>query len=691
MATSSRRWQTLSISRPAALSLRVSLAEVAATLGIFFGVMLVYNATLTPSLSYVSLDGNELATVPSQLGLAHSTGYPFYTWAGKVFSYLPVGDVAHRMNLMSAFGAAGGAALLFPIIVMLARGSLPLGRRLPEDRRNLVIYGAASFTALLFGFSTTLWSQAVIAEVYAPNAFMLALSLCLLIAWARREEQRAERRKADRASIGLFGAFALVYGLSLGTHLSNLAFAPAFILFILLTNWRVLLQPQLLGIAVFGFGLGVLQFAWLPYKVSQLNDPFLARNTPNDLNGIYNYTLNAFPQFKWAFPLAAIPDRIMLYLDFLLGNFYLPGALAALAGAWAMVLRHPKAFFLIVAAYIPEMAFFLEYRVQDLDVFYIPSHMLVALLAGYGVFAVAETLLAYRYLSKAGFALGGALLAIVALMPAWSLTHAWAHNDQSQNTGINDFYDNVFEKLPQGATLTGQSGVFGFDMFYYRQVYDLRPDVQIPQERGPGVPQRGGFGGNGGASVQQNTFTVTPPGSGGFGGPGGGVGLSQNAWYVPQIASPVTSAETLTGRRLTLYKSQTQAPQLFETNPTPDVAVNETFGPMTLLGYDIDKTTVNPGDTVHLRLYWQGSWNGRYTVATRIGDTPYAETHDLGFGMLTRYLQTNRPAEGASLVEEYDLVVLSSLAPGEHAFRVTLTSGLGGAPSWLEVGKITVR
>ncbi|HWC29400.1 MAG TPA: DUF2723 domain-containing protein [Dehalococcoidia bacterium] len=687
MATSSRPWQTPGLSRLATLSLRVSQVEVAAALGIFFGVLVVYNATLTPSLSYNSLDGNELATIPSQLGLAHSTGYPFYTWAGKAFSYLPVGDVAHRMNLMSAFGAAGASALLFPVIVMLARGSIPLARRLPDDQRNLVIYGAGAIAALLFAFSTTLWSQAVIAEVYAPNAFMVALSLCLLVAWARREERRPDARKADRGSLGLFGAFALVYGLSLGTHLSNLALAPAFVTYILLTNWRVLLQPQFLGVAVLAFGVGVLQFAWLPYKASQLNDPFLARNTPDDLEGIYNYTLNAFPQFKWAFPLDAIPDRIMLYLDYLLANFYLPGALAALAGAWALLLRHPKAFFLFLVAYVPEMAFFLEYRVQDLDVFYITTHLLVAAVAGYGVFAVTETLLAYRYLSRAGFAMGAALVAIVALTPAWSLAHAWGDNDQSMNTGINDFYEQVFETLPRNATLTGQSGVFGFDMFYFRRVYDTRPDVQVPQENSARLgPQGGRFGGS--AQQQANTFTVSPPGSGGFGNFGGG-GLSTNAWYVPVIASPVVDADTLTGRRLALYESRPQAPQLFVTNPSPDVVINASFGPVTLLGYDIDTTTVEAGESVHLRLYWQGSFNGRYTVGTSIGDSPYAEAHDLGFGMLNRVQQQNRA--GVALVEEYDLVVLSSLETGEHSFSVTLTSGLGAQPQWTEVGRINVR
>ncbi|NIO71378.1 MAG: hypothetical protein GTN71_20685, partial [Anaerolineae bacterium] len=43
---------------------------------IFALALAVYNATLTPSLSYKSPDGNELATIPYVLGLAHSTGYP---------------------------------------------------------------------------------------------------------------------------------------------------------------------------------------------------------------------------------------------------------------------------------------------------------------------------------------------------------------------------------------------------------------------------------------------------------------------------------------------------------------------------------------------------------------------------------------------------------------------------------------
>jgi hypothetical protein len=54
-------------------------------------------------------------------------------------------------------------------------------------------------------------------------------------------------------------------------------------------------------------------------------------------------------------------------------------------------------------------------------------------------------------------------------------------------------------------------------------------------------------------------------------------------------------------------------------------------------------------------------------------------------------LQTSRPVVGSALVEEYDLVVLSSLKPGDQTFSITLTSGLGAQPQWIDVGTIKVR
>src|SRR5689334_5423448 len=77
---------------------RVAWLEVALSAGLFVSLLTVYLLTLSPGLSFNSIDGNELTTVPYILGLAHSTGYPLFTWLGKAFTYLPIGDVAYRMN-----------------------------------------------------------------------------------------------------------------------------------------------------------------------------------------------------------------------------------------------------------------------------------------------------------------------------------------------------------------------------------------------------------------------------------------------------------------------------------------------------------------------------------------------------------------------------------------------------------------
>ncbi|HFD39810.1 MAG TPA: DUF2723 domain-containing protein, partial [Anaerolineae bacterium] len=156
------------------LTMKKVWPDVLIALLIFTLCLAVYDATLTPSLSYKSPDGNELATVCYTLGLAHSTGYPLYTWLGKLFTFLPIGDMAHRVNLMSAVLGAAGVALLYLILCLLGGDRYPAPSRL-----------ASAFGALLFGFSLTFWSQTGIAEVYAPNLFMVALTVWLLLRWAR--------------------------------------------------------------------------------------------------------------------------------------------------------------------------------------------------------------------------------------------------------------------------------------------------------------------------------------------------------------------------------------------------------------------------------------------------------------------------------------------------------------------------
>lgn len=128
------------------------------------GSFFLYIRTLAPTI--LEGDGAEFQTLACTLGIAHTTGYPFYLMLGKLFTFLPVGDIAYRVNLMSAVCAAGAVFLAYFIMLRLVK-NLP----------------SAFLASIFLAISYTLWSQAIIAEVYTLNLLGVSLLLYLIFRW----------------------------------------------------------------------------------------------------------------------------------------------------------------------------------------------------------------------------------------------------------------------------------------------------------------------------------------------------------------------------------------------------------------------------------------------------------------------------------------------------------------------------
>ena len=71
---------------------------------LFVFPFLIYLLTLSPTI-YVRDAGLSVAGAYS-LGVANPPGFPIYYLMGRLFTLLPIGDVAFRVNLMSAFFGA---------------------------------------------------------------------------------------------------------------------------------------------------------------------------------------------------------------------------------------------------------------------------------------------------------------------------------------------------------------------------------------------------------------------------------------------------------------------------------------------------------------------------------------------------------------------------------------------------------
>ena len=615
--------------------------------------LFVYMQTLTPSLSYLSPDGNELATIPYLLGLAHSPGYPVYTWLGKLFTLLPFGDIAHRANLMSAaLGALSiGGLYLLNTTTLNPRIASPVLRRV-----------AALCSAMLFAFSFTFWSQSVIAEVYAPNIAFIALTLLALLHW--------ERTLRDRD----FFLFALVFGLSLGTHISNLGFAPAFLVFILLTDPSTLKRPRWWLAAIAGFGIGILQFLWLPLRADTLNDRMMLERAPVTIMGLYRYTLGAFSQIKFAFPIEELPLRLVLYIDLIRNEFALSGMLFGLAGLFSLLFRRTKYYFLLVLMYLVHVWFFIQYRVFDLEVFFLAAHFLWAIFIAFGIAELLGALerLAMRLRSRlAAQILTFVLAAITLFFGLIPLARNWYKSDRSDDVAVNDFYANVWEFLPDNSSLITRGGVMGYDAFYWPLIYNTRPDIFLPTLPTP-FPVSTSLDG-------LDLYSATPIGEGQKAlGPGALPPnlLPKDLWQVPVLIGAHQNQPGLLSQRgrLVLYHLTEEPPGMIVDSASPTSPLYLKLGGVALLGIDLEQESVESGGIIHLTLYWKILRPSRYGVELSIGDS-ILEAHELGFGNLARYQKEVGFPMDSVIVEDYWLVIPSTTPAGTHDLNIRLLSG----------------
>lgn len=631
--------------------------------------LVVYLFTLTPSLSYLSPDGSELATIPAVLGLAHSPGYPLYTWLGYLFHFLPINDVAFRINLMSAVMGAVTIGSMYLLALRLLPLQVAWGKEhnpTPTLFEMIVKRGIIGLSVMLFAFSATFWSQAVIAEVYVPNAAMILFTLFALLHWEKTHRPRD------------FFLFALLFGFSLGTHISNLGFALGFAAFVLLTDWTVIKNWKWWLAALAGFLLGIAQFAWLPFKAGTLNDQMMLARAPMDLKGIYNYTLGAFPQFKFAFTLAELPDRLILYLYMLVQELGWLPLVAGIIGLFSLLIRRTRYFYLLVGMYLVNVWFFIQYSAFDLEVFFIPAHLLWSIFV---IFGLMEVMALTRWMTLTARKqdpatqkksviqiLTGIFCCFVLLAPSlFPLTKNWVQNDFSQDTAINDFYANIWEVLPENSALLTQSGVFGYDAFYWRLIYNMRPDVLLPALTTPDPKPKELKGHELFTSTRLNAMR----------GPGALPGnlVSDQSWSIPILLGESPQGEIRERGSLVLYRVSDDPPDLLA-HDQPQIQISQNVNGYILKGVTLSSIVVESGSRLEIWMYWklpetQGMLP-RTLVTTYLGNR-LLESHQIGLGLLERYQQDIGLQPGSVIVDHFYLVIPSTIEVGNWALTLSAT------------------
>lgn len=196
-----------------------------------------YVRTLAPGV--LDGDSGEWQYIANILGIPHSTGYPLYILLAKLVTFLPVGNPAWRVNLFSALCAA----FTIPVVYLLAK-------RVSRSR------AAAILSALFFAFMPTLWASATIAEVYALNTLLIALTLFFAI------------RFLDGGRAGDLYGMVLCFGLALANHRIAFFISPALLLVVWLK--RKTLDWRKLAFGILAYLLPLALYLYIPLRASQL-------------------------------------------------------------------------------------------------------------------------------------------------------------------------------------------------------------------------------------------------------------------------------------------------------------------------------------------------------------------------------------------------------------------------------------
>ena len=410
----------------------------------------VYIATLAPSITFENngTDSGDLITAAYTLGVPHPPGYPTYTLLAWLATRLPIGTIAYRVNLISALSAA----LALGLACRCAQLLLPAGR-------PALLLSAAS--ALTLAFSPLLWSQAVIAEVYALHTFFAVLLLWLLLRW---------RSGGSRANLWTAG---LALGLGLGNHLTLIFAVPA--AFVLLwPQRRRWLRPRALlpSLLLFLLGLGV--YAYLPWAAS--HDPTINWGDPRSWKGfLWVVTARQYQSFVFGLPAAQISERLSTWAWRAGIQFAWLGLAVALAGApWWWHRDRP---FLLASLtwMLPLGLYAFAYNTGDAHVYLLPALLFLALWWSGGAFYILE-LVAHHTRQRIW---QQAALILLLLLPFSSLALHWQQIDLSDDWTAYTYATQALETTRPDSLIVVRGDRPTFALWYAVYAEGQRPDVAL--------------------------------------------------------------------------------------------------------------------------------------------------------------------------------------------------------------------
>ena len=412
-------------------------------------------------------DSGELITAVYLGSVAHPTGYPFYSILGySVTHILPFGSVAVRMNLLSAVIASAAVCAFYQLSLLIVR------------RR---IIGAAA--SLLLAFSITFWAQGVSAEVYGLHVLFVISVLTCLVRWDRDGNVRYLRFAA------------MLWGFSFTHHLTTLLLAPAVVYYVATSPYRRAVFRDLPSLALL-FCSPLVLYLYLPWA-SQRRPTWQFADIGSWPAFVDHVTGKLYHEKTGVPNLQAIWDRLLDFMGplvhdeagrrdrpaYLLSQFSVSILWLAPWGLYSLLWRRKRIFGLTFLLFLACVAWGMLYNIPDIDEYYLPAYVMVALWIACGTRSLGIVLarvwkrarvpaVSQRRLRR-GYAVASLGLGLMLM----SLN--WTANDLNRNDISGWLGVSLLDSLKPGAVYVCAGDQWVMPLIYPHFVEGCRPDVTI--------------------------------------------------------------------------------------------------------------------------------------------------------------------------------------------------------------------
>lgn len=434
---------------------------------------LIYMITLCPTV-YVG-DAGELISASYLLGIGHPPGYPLYCLLGKLFTiFIPVANIAFRINILSAVFSSCAIFIFYWMILQLFKFFNFSGT---SGNLNTTAF----ITSLFLAFSRTLWAQTIDAEVYTLNAFFVVLILYLLLSYLNSKNH------------WILYLFSFIFGLGLTNHHTLALLSPVFIAYIIhmlwTRNYEIKTNIKILSLMIMTSLLGLSLYLYLPIRAFTF--PIVNWGNPQKLSFITDHLLRKQYGSLSEAPLSIklLIEQLTAYSQLVYNEFSQYIFLFIPLGIIIAFLQKKTKFLLLVLPswFFSSIVFILisnfritPHNISIVEVFFIPSHIFIAILIAAGIFSIFQ--FAHKFIkSSISRNLISLLVILLCILPL---------NANMKETNRSSFYlpydygVNVLNTPSPNSVLFSAGDSSTFVAMYLQLVEGMRKDLAVLDDTG---------------------------------------------------------------------------------------------------------------------------------------------------------------------------------------------------------------